>query len=77
MKDIEFTATFGDQPKKVKLVAQAASAGHYDVHINDYRQGSIVKQKDGWVGYLNEKSILTADDILILGEMIDSQGPQK
>ena len=71
MKQLEFIATIGEVKAKVKLTEpQGASAG-YQVLIDQWLQGTIVKRDNEWVAHLNRKSILTSADIAILGDLID------
>jgi hypothetical protein len=71
MKQLEFTATIGDLKTTVKLTEpQGASAG-YQVLIDQWLQGTLVKRGQTWVAHLNKKSILTSADIAILGNLID------
>jgi hypothetical protein len=71
MKQLEFTATVGEGKMQVKLTEpQGASAG-YQVLIDQWLQGTIVKRGQTWVAHLNRKSILTSADIGILGDLID------
>jgi hypothetical protein len=75
MKQLEFTATIGDVKTTVKLTEpQGASAG-YQVLIDQWLQGTIVKRGHDWVAHLNRKSILTSADIAILGDLIDNASP--
>ena len=71
MKQLVFTATIGDVKTTVKLTEpQGASAG-YQVLIDQWLQGTLVKRGQTWVAHLNKKSILTSADIGILGALID------
>ncbi len=71
MKQLEFIATVGEGKMQVKLTEpQGASAG-YQVLIDQWLQGTLVKREEAWTAHLNRKSILTSADILILGELID------
>jgi hypothetical protein len=71
MKQLEFTAVIGEVKTTVKLTEpQGASAG-YQVLIDQWLQGTIVKRGQTWVAHLNRKSILTSADIAILGDLID------
>ena len=72
MKQLEFTATIGEAKKQVKLTEpQGASAG-YQVLIDQWLQGTLIKSDKEWTAHLNRKSILTSADIDILGELIDA-----
>jgi hypothetical protein len=71
MKQLVFTATIGNQQAHVKLTEpQGASAG-YQVLIDQWLQGTLVKRDQEWTAHLNRKSILTSADIGILGALID------
>ena len=71
MKQLEFIATIGEVQATVKLTEpQGASAG-YQVLIDQWLQGTLVKRGHDWVAYLNRKSILTSADIAILTDLID------
>jgi hypothetical protein len=71
MKQLVFTATIGEVKTTVKLTEpQGASAG-YQVLIDQWLQGTLVKRDQTWVAHLNKKSILTSADIAILGDLID------
>lgn len=72
MTTIEFTATFGHVKKTVRLTQPSGGAGGYQLFVDDFYQGMIVKIKGEWVGHLNPASQLTGDDIMAIGEIIDS-----
>jgi hypothetical protein len=69
MKVIEFTGAFGFHNKTILLVAPNGTYGFWQLLIDNYYKGIIVKRKDTWEGHTNEE--LTADDLLILGEIIE------
>jgi hypothetical protein len=71
MKQLAFTGTIGERRIEVTLTEpQGASAG-YQVLIDQWLQGTLVKRDQDWVAHLNRRSILTSADIAILGELID------
>jgi hypothetical protein len=70
MKEIEFDASFGNKIKKVKLSSNIGGSDGWQVSIDNYYQGTIFFKDGMWKAHLNNRSILTSDDILILGEMI-------
>lgn len=72
MKIIQHTAVFGDETKQVKLTAPTGAEGEWQVFIENYYQGIVVKRSGIWYGYFNTASTLTQDDAGILGEMIDN-----
>lgn len=71
MKEIIFLAAFSEQQKEVRVTQPNGAGNDFQVFVEKYYQGVLVKLKGEWVGHLNPNSLLTADDILILGEMID------
>ena len=77
MKQIEFEAAFGNKRKKVEISQphQTAVFG-LQITIDGYYCGMITKQNGKWIAHLNDKSLpeFTADDIQILGEIIDQSG---
>jgi hypothetical protein len=77
MKQIEFEAVFGNKVKKV-IISQPHGTAQYGLQltIDNYYCGSIVKQNEKWIAHFTDKSLLqfTADDIQILGEIIDKSG---
>lgn len=75
MKTIEFVGFWGDQKKKVHICKPVGGEG-IQIIVDDYYHGVIVKRAGQWVGYLNRNSELTADDILILGDIVARGGWQ-
>lgn len=73
MVGIEFDAAYGNDRKMV-VIRQLSGLGNiYQVFIGNYYEGTIVKLNGEWVAHLNLKSDLTADDIQLLGDIIDNQ----
>lgn len=70
MKDIELLCPFGDDRKKVYISHNQAGSGGYQLLIDSYYQGDLVKKNGAWL-LLSNTNNLTADDIQILGELID------
>ncbi len=71
MKQLEFDGAIGERTIRVKLIQpQGASAG-YQVLIDQWLQGTLVKRDHAWVAYLNRESIITGADIQILSELLD------
>jgi hypothetical protein len=71
MNPIEFDAPFGDKSRHIKLSSNSSGGGGYQILIDKYYHGEIVKVNDEWKARLNDKSFLTGDDITILGEIIE------
>ncbi len=66
---IEFTASFGDDKKRVELLNPNGAGGNsWQVMIDNYYRGIIFKKDGEWMSY---SLWLTIDDVQILGEMID------
>jgi len=78
MPEIELTCPFGDQLKKVDIQYDHLGTKAFRVIINGFYQGDIFQKNGEWTGYLNRLSVLTIDDIQILGEIIEGNlGIQK
>ena len=75
MRQIEFTANLAGQELKVTLKDPLANGGHWQVLIGHFYHGTISRREGKWIGHLNPKSNLQADDIQILGTLIDQQCP--
>lgn len=73
MKKLEFPATFGHQVKQVSISQPLGAGGIFYITIENYHQGQMWKRNGQWVGYMADKSEITAEDIQILGEMIDEE----
>jgi hypothetical protein len=71
VKEIIFYGAYGDEQKTVKLTAPSGGAGFWQLIIDNYYYGILVKRNNQWEGHINGD--LTAEDILILGELIDAQ----
>lgn len=71
MTPIEFTATFGHVRKKVVLSQPTGGAGGYQLFIDGFYQGVIVKLAGEWVGHLGREPVIAGDDIGVLGEIIE------
>ncbi|WP_146217415.1 hypothetical protein [Chitinophaga sp. S165] len=69
---IEFEAHFGHETKTIELVAPSGGGQGYQLMIDKYYQGRLIKTQGKWVGKFNPGCDLTVDDINILGEMIDN-----
>lgn len=74
MKDIKFTAVYGDETKEVELSNPLGGGSGYHVYIDRYYTGTIIKRNGKWAGFFNPKSQdeFTSDDIMILGDIIDA-----
>lgn len=73
MKEIVFQATFGDEIKTVRLtIPNGTDSKMWEVSIDWYHHGTLYFRDDRWGAYLNDRSVLTTEDIQILGEIIES-----
>ena len=72
MRHFDIDGICGNETKTARLVAPSGANGFWQVLIDNYYEGILIKRNDRWIGYVNERSELTADDIMILGEMIDN-----
>lgn len=68
---MEFTAYFGDEQKTVRISHVNTGSGGYQVLIDNYYYGDLIKRNGEWI-LLSNTNKLTMDDIQALGEMIDS-----
>jgi len=57
----------------VKLVANNHGGGGCQIIIDNFYQGNIVYIDGSWQAHLNNKTILTGDDISVLGEIIEGR----
>jgi hypothetical protein len=71
MYKIEFFASYGNENKRVEIAQSYGGGDHYQILIDRYYHGIITKRKGEWVAFLNSKSELTGDDVLIIGELIE------
>jgi len=71
--DIELTITFGNQPRNVKITQPLGSGGGYHLFIDNYFQGSILPQDGKLVAHLNQRSIITVDDLEVIFEIIGAK----
>jgi hypothetical protein len=71
MNDIEFMATFGHVRKAVKLSQPMGGASGYQLFIDNFYHGMIVKLNGEWVGHLGREPTISGDDIGVLGEIIE------
>ena len=75
MKKIEFLASYGDIKKPVEICEPNGAGSHYQILIDHYYHGIITRRNGEWVDYLNYKSNLSGDDVLIIGELIEKTLP--
>ncbi|MFI5405474.1 MAG: hypothetical protein ACHQ1D_03055 [Nitrososphaerales archaeon] len=71
MKDLELIASFGDERRIVKIVQPHLSGDQYQVLIDNWCQGMIMKARGEWVAYWNAKSDLGVDDVSMISDLIE------
>lgn len=71
MKTIELSVPFGNEYKSVKIIENSMGGGNYQIMIDNYYQGDVVKIRGKWQAHLNNKSELTIDDIQLLSEIVE------
>jgi hypothetical protein len=74
---ISFDAQYGDKFMHVELAKMKGGGEGYQVLIDHYYHGQIYFRDGAWHAHLNDKSFLTSDDIMILGEYIDHYEKKK
>ena len=73
MNCLIFRIHYGSESKEAMISKPEGMSGDisYQVHINNYFQGTVKKQGGEWKAHLNQKSQLTIDDIQIIGDIIE------
>ena len=70
--NIEFKASYGDEDRNVIISApNGAHGGGFNILVNNYLYGRLFKRNGIWVGFFNEGTDVTGEDITILGEIIE------
>ncbi|MDB4919862.1 hypothetical protein [Mucilaginibacter sp.] len=67
---MEFTASFGDEQKTVRISHVNTGSGGYAVLIDNYYYGDLIKRNGEWI-LMSNTNKLTIDDIQILGELVE------
>jgi len=57
--------------KQIKLSSNNSGGGGYQILIDNYYHGEIVKADGEWKAHLNDRSFLTGDEITPLVEIIE------
>ena len=71
MKSIEAVAIFGDVRKQLKLAFMYGASDTVHIMLDKYYQGIFTKRDGEWVAYINEKSELCSNDILVMRELLE------
>jgi hypothetical protein len=70
MRQLEFDAWFGDKQKKV-CILEPSGGGGYQIFIDRYLVGTIIRHKNDLKGFWNSSRPLSGDDLLVLLEMVE------
>lgn len=71
MEKFQFLAHYGNEVKTVEIAQPHQSGNSYQVTIDKWYHGMITKRNGEWVAFWNAKSELGADEISIIGEIIE------
>lgn len=73
MNSLEFFAVIGKEKKKVRLIQASAKIDNWQLYVEEYFLGQIVKKNDDWRAWLNDKGLeeITGDDVLVIGSFIE------
>ena len=73
MEVIEFTVLIDGHKAVVRISSPFGGSGNYQIFIDNYYKGEILKKDGVWIGYLNSNSELTTGDIEAIGERIEDE----
>jgi hypothetical protein len=73
MKGIGFKTMWGDKEVIVNISEVNGNGGVYHVYFNSYYEGSIMRLNDQWVGHLPPHSCLGSDEVMVIGELIETK----
>lgn len=71
--EIKLIGVFGHERKFVWLTQPSGAGGGYQLYIEHRYQGMILKKDGRWISQLTQPHDFTADDIYVLGELIDNE----
>lgn len=69
---LNLNAHYGNQIKKVSIAQPSGGGGGYHIMIDNFYKGAITKIRGEWVYHFN-KPILYAEDITVIGELLDEE----
>jgi len=75
MRSIEFELVIGDRRVQAKVVDPHPKSDDWDIMVDHYYQGVLVKRKGEWAAYLNPNSTLSTEDIQFMIEKIEAAYP--
>jgi hypothetical protein len=73
MKSIDVQAKVDDGIKTLSVVQPTGSGDSYQILIDRWFHGTIVRYQGRWVGHLNDKSNLTEKNIQTIGKLIEDK----
>ena len=73
MQRMEFQTEFLGKKVKVDLSMPLGSGDIWFISVDNYHQGRLYFRDGQWGAWLNDRSVLTSDDILAMGERIDAR----
>lgn len=73
MNSIDLPANFNGVIKTLTIAQPEGSGDSYQIMIDRYYQGTIVRYKGNWVGHLNDRSTLTQKNIQTIGKIIENK----
>ena len=73
MESIEFTVIMDGRRSIVRVSRPFGGSGAYQLFIDNYYKGDILKKDGVWIGHLNANSELTTGDIGAIGERIEDE----
>lgn len=73
MNSIDLPARFDDGIKTLTIAQPVGFGDSYQILIDRWYQGTIVRYQGKWVGRLNDKSELTERNIQTIGKIIEDK----
>jgi hypothetical protein len=71
MEEIIIPAWYGNEMKTVVITQPNGAGGSFQILIDKFYQGVLLKAQGEWKVYLNSRSQLTSDDISILTDLAE------
>lgn len=71
MKSIEVPFTVGAKQCILKLSQPLGAGGGYQISVDNWYQGQVVKTLHGWRVYLNSNSELSPEDCQVILEAVE------
>jgi hypothetical protein len=77
MEHLEIVTWYGEEKKTVVVTQPNSASGTFQILIDRYYHGQITRYNGKWIAYLNSKSDLTSNDLLILFNLLTELLPAK